>query len=89
MKLDDKMQAKLHARLAELCWEMLHAEPCDKCHRSYPGAKELTVIRQFLADNGTTADIRNQATLHKLEDELPSFEDPEAPVTKPSKKRTA
>ena len=89
MKLDDKMQAKMHARLAEVLWEMLHAEPCGQCHRSFPGAKELTVVRQWLADNGTTADLRSQTPLHNLADALPSFEDPEAIVSKPAKKRGA
>ena len=87
MKLDPKIQEKLHARLAETLWEMLHAEPCEHCHRSFPGAKELTVVRQFLADNGTTADLRNAAPLTRLTDALPSFEDPEALVTKPAKKK--
>jgi hypothetical protein len=90
MDLDDKMQAKMHARFAELLWEMLHAEPCEHCKRSFPGAKEMTVVRQFLADNGTTADLRNAAPLHNLADALPSF-DEEEKVTKPgkAKKRTA
>jgi len=84
MDLDDQMQAKMHARFAELLWEMLHAEPCEHCRRSYPGAKEMTVVRQFLADNGTTADLRNAAPLHNLADSLPSF-DEEEKVTKPGK----
>lgn len=90
MDLDDQMQAKMHARFAELLWEMLHAEPCGTCKRSYPTAKDLTVVRQFLADNGTTADLRNAAPLHNLADSLPSF-DEEEKVTKPgkAKKRTA
>lgn len=90
MDLDADMQAKMHARFAELCWELMHSEPCGTCKRSYPGAKEMTVVRQFLADNGTTADLRNAATLHQLADSLPSF-DEEEKVTKPgkAKKRTA
>jgi hypothetical protein len=86
MDLDDQMQAKMHARFAELLWEMLHAEPCGTCKRSYPTAKDLTVVRQFLADNGTTADLRNVAPLHNLADSLPSF-DEEEKVTKPGKKK--
>lgn len=88
-ELDPKMQSKLHKRLAEQLWEALNGEPCDKCLRSYPDAKWMTVIRQFLADNGTTADLRNQAPLHNLADSLPNFEDPELPVQKPGKKKTA
>jgi hypothetical protein len=89
MKLDAKTQAELHEKLGAALLEMLNATPCSHCNRTYPGAKELTVIRQFLADNGTTADLRSQTPLHNLADALPSFEDPEERVSKPSKKRTA
>jgi hypothetical protein len=89
MKLNAKVQAELHEKLGAALLEMLNATPCTHCNRSYPTAKDLTVIRQFLADNGTTADLRSQTPLHSLAEALPSFEDPEERVTKPSKKRPA
>lgn len=89
MNLNDKIQERLHNELAEALLEMLHAEPCAECKRSYPGAKELTVIRQFLADNGTTADLRTKTPLRNLADDLPNFEDPEGRVEKEPKRKKA
>ncbi len=67
---------QIHRELADRLLEMLRGDHCETCGRTGPGAKELTVIRQFLADNGVTADLRSRTPLHRLAEagDLPSFD---------------
>ena len=88
MNLDPKMQAKLHEELAQRLLESLQREACESCGFKPADPRLLTVVRQFLADNGTTADLANRAPRRALTDNLPEF-DPEQPIVKPAKKRTA
>jgi hypothetical protein len=86
MKLDPKTQEKLHEKLASQLLELFDRPPCEHCGFTTVNAKDLTVVRQFLADNGTTADLHNRAPIRQLTDNLPTFEDPEDKITKPGKR---
>lgn len=88
MKLNSKTQEKLHEALGDTLLGWFKRPPCDHCGFSGLGAKELTVVRQWLADNSTTADVGTSVPLRQLADALPEF-DPEDRVAKPGKKRTA
>lgn len=78
---NEKVYDALHTELAQRLLDMLRADPCDKCLRQGPGAKELTVIRQFLTDNNITAVARTKTPLYSLAEHMP-FEDPEEQVAR-------
>lgn len=85
-KLDDKPKLELHNLLAEELLRRLKLPPCEACGRGPASHQELTVIRQFLSDNGVTSVARPGTPLRSLTSDLP-FTDPEERI--PTKERTA
>ena len=75
-KLNDAVKVELHERLAQELLKRLKAAPCVHCERGYISHQELTVIRQFLSDNGITSVARPNTPLHSLTSGLP-FVDPD------------
>jgi hypothetical protein len=78
MKDNDALHADLHDRLAKELLARLTAGACAACGRGDASHQELTVVRQFLADNGITAAARTRTPLHALAGKLP-FVDPDVP----------
>lgn len=67
---------RLHELLARSLLNRLeHDVVCDKCNRGQVTTGELTMIRQFLSDNGTTGPAATPPSKVKLTDDLPAFDD--------------
>lgn len=81
MDANEKIYDQLHTKLAAQLLAWMQADECEHCGRAGAGAKDLTVARAFLVDNGITAVARPKTPLHRLADSMP-FEDPEDQVTR-------
>jgi hypothetical protein len=81
-KLDDATKTELHNLLGEELLKRLKAAPCPHCERGYVTHQELTVMRQFLSDNGVTAVARVGSPLRRVHDDLPFVDPTESVPTK-------
>lgn len=76
---DELLASDMHELLArELLNRLKSNVPCEKCGRSAATIQELTLIRQFLSDNGVTGGLMGRAPAASVvTSKLPVFDDEE------------
>jgi hypothetical protein len=77
-RLTPEREDELFRALADQLYARATGDTCEHCGRSAASPQELTVLRQFLSDNGITAALPAAGEIHRLVRNLP-FSDGEQP----------